>query len=260
MTRTHSKWLRNYIDGYAWCGSTRSVGVLGTTYDAPLDAALCDNIKNVVLGQGVMSTGPLNAFFSPTGVASGAGTGFHDYFKGGNGQLRSVLVGVGINAEPTAGNPMFAWSLAQKNYQMAGDGFVMATMEFDPSATGVVTYYSNPWGILLHGEGDETAVNTATGVDDNGAATTKGGIFAFQILSSDGTVTVKAQDAATNANGSFSDLSGATSGVVDASTTPQHGFIALSQTATVRRYLRWQIVLGTATTVRFVCGLIRNHI
>lgn len=256
MTRTHSKWVRPYIDGYSWCGQTKSVGVLGTNYDAPNDSALCDNIKNIVLGQGTITVGAINAFFAPTGTSSG----FHDYFNGGNSYSRNLLVGVGVNAEPTAGNPMFAWTLAQKNYQMNADGFVMASMEFDPSATGVVTYYSNGWGILLHGESAETAVNTATGVDDFGSATTKGGMFAYQILSSDGTVTVKAQDAATNSNGSFSDLSGATSGVVDATTTPVSGQIALSTTATVRRYLRWQIVLGTATTVTFVCGVVRNHI
>jgi hypothetical protein len=73
-------------------------------------------------------------------------------------------------------------------------------------------------------------------------------------------LTLKVQDAATNSNGSFSDLSGATSGSITAAVTPQSGMVALGTTATVRRYLRWQLVFGTATTCSFTAAFIRNNI
>jgi hypothetical protein len=85
-------------------------------------------------------------------------------------------------------------------------------------------------------------------------------VFAYHIFSSDGTVTVKCQHASANNDGSFADLTGATSGSVDATSTPQHGLAALSTSLTVNRYLRWQISLGTATTVTFAAALIRNNL
>lgn len=260
MSRTHGKWIRPFIDGYEWSGVARQVGTLGTTYDAPVDAAFSDGIRNIVMGQGEISAGPINAFFSPTGVASGAGAGFHDYFNAGNGTMRNLMIAIGKNAEPVAGDPMFAWNVEQKNYYASESGYVVASIELMPSGQGVVNYYSNPWGVLLHANSAETAVNSAVGIDDFGAATTKGGLFAYQLLTSNGTVTLKAQDAATNTDPSFADITGATSGSIDASATPKHGFVALATTATVRRYLRWQYVLGTATTATFLIGLIRNQI
>lgn len=56
----------------------------------------------------------------------------------------------------------------------------------------------------------------------------------------------------------FAALSGATSGSIDASVTPVSGMVALGVTAAVRRYTRWQLAFGTATTATFVCGLIRG--
>ena len=44
------------------------------------------------------------------------------------------------------------------------------------------------------------------------------------------------------------------------SVTPASGMVAISTTATVRRYLRWQISLGTATTATFALAFIRNAI
>jgi hypothetical protein len=112
----------------------------------------------------------------------------------------------------------------------------------------------------LHASAAETGANTGTGIDDNGASSTLGGIFVYHLLSSDGTVTLTAQDATTNSNGSFSNITGATSGSIDATTTPQSGMIALGATSTVRRYLRWQLAFGTASTATFVMAFIRNNL
>ena len=105
-----------------------------------------------------------------------------------------------------------------------------------------------------------TAANTATGVDDlfTGTTSTNGGYLWYHILTADGTATVKAQNASTNSDGSFSDITGATSGSVDASAAPKFGVAATAAGLTVTRYLRWQIALGTATTLSFVCGFVRG--
>jgi hypothetical protein len=78
----------------------------------------------------------------------------------------------------------------------------------------------------------------------------------YQVFAGNGTATLKVQDAATNTNPSFADLSGATSGSVNCA-TPSAGVVAISTTATVRQYLRWQIVFGTATTVTFALAFVR---
>ena len=79
----------------------------------------------------------------------------------------------------------------------------------------------------------------------------------YQLFSSDGTVTLKTQDASTDSNPSFGDL--LTSGSLDASAIPVAGIVALSKTATVERYTRWQIVLGTATTCTFALMFVRGR-
>jgi hypothetical protein len=94
---------------------------------------------------------------------------------------------------------------------------------------------------------------------DNGAASAKGGIFAYQLFSSDGAVTLSIDDAAANTgDGDFAALSGATSGELDASSAPVSGMVALATDATVRRYIRWQAAFGTATTATFALAFIRG--
>lgn len=256
MTRTHNKHIRVYMDGVDLSGYSRTVGTLGWMFDSEPDAAITDSVKNILMGRGDISAGPINAFLDNDTaglfVLAGSGTAT----KG----TRDVMIPIGANAAPAQGDPFFAWEFEQTSYMLEqGAGFVgvnvpMGGASFDSSLT-----YKKPWGVMLHAKAAETAVNTAVGVD-GGASSALGGIFVYHIFSSNGTVTIKAQDAATNTNPSFSDLSGATSGSVDATSAPKHGMIALSTTATVRQYTRWQLVFGTATTVTFACGLIRNTI
>lgn len=253
MTRTHQKHLRAYVDGVDLSGYSRSLGAIGAMADANPDSAWTDAVKNVVLGQTTIQMSDLNT------ILDNDTAGAFNLLSAGVGQ-RNFMLAIGVNAEPANGNPMFAWQFEQAAYMgEAGDGFVSANVNFGGASYGILTY-KKPWGFLIHAKGTETAVNTATGQDDNGASSVLGGIFCYQLFSSDGTVTLKAQDASTNSNGSFSDLTGATSGSIDASSSPKSGMVALSTTATIRRYTRWQIVLGTATTCTFALGLIRNNI
>jgi len=254
--RTNPKWLRTYVDGLDISGVARQVGGYGVKFTDALDAAYADNVQNTLLGRGKMNCGPINAFLSP----AAAPTGLHELASSGIG-TRHVMIAQGILGEPTQGDPCFAWIFEQGGYEVAQSAdFVAVNVTLPDASAGGILSYAKPFGFLLHGKVAETAVNTSAGVDDNGAsASALGGIFAWQLFSSDGTVTLKAQDAtASNLNASFADISGATSGSIDATTTPQSGMVALGSTAAVRKYIRWQLVFGTATTATFACMFIRQ--
>ncbi len=254
MTRTHLKHCRVYMDGYDLSGYERSMGAMSQVFDVAPETTLSDGIQNIIMGRAVIGMPSYNGFLDNDSAGAFA------LSRASNG-TRSVLVAIGANTAPAAGNPIFAWKMEQTGYMVEqGAGFVAANIMFGDASYASPLTYSTPWGILLHASGAETAVNSSAGIDDYGASTSKGGIFVYQLLSSNGTVTLKAQDAATNSDGSFSDITGATSGSITAAVTPAYDMVALSTTATVRRYLRWQLVFGTATTATFVCGLIRNYI
>ena len=256
MTRTHQKHTRVYMDGVDLSGYAHTVGALEWMFDAEPMTAITDGVKNVLMGRGDIKAAPVSAFLDNDAaglfVLAGSGTAT----KG----TRDLMIPIGANAAPVAGDNFFAWEFEQTSYMLEqGSGFVTVTVPLGGASFASKLTYKKPWGIVLHAKSAETAVNAAIGLDGV-ASSALGGIFVYHIFSSNGTVTVKAQDAATNTNPSFADLSGATSGVVDATTVPKHGMIALGTTAAVRQFTRWQIVLGTATTVTFTCGLIRNTI
>lgn len=252
--RTVKRWTRVYADGYDFSRYVHSIGPLKQEFSAPLAAALTDEVKNGLISQGMLSIGTLNGFFDNTA------NGLH-VIANGAGVKRTVMIPLGIQAAPVAGDPVFMGEFTQGKYEAMPDpdGYVMASLPFGNSdAVSAALAYQKPWGVLLHSKGAETDVNAGTGIDDNGASSAKGGYLCYQIFAADGTATIKVQDAATNADGSFADLSGATSGSVDASATPQAGIVAIGTTAAVRRYLRWQIALGTATTVTFALAFVRG--
>lgn len=252
--RTIQRYTRFYAHGYDLSGIARTVGDLKWEFDAPLEAALTDNIKNVAaLGQCSLSPGTLNAFMDD------ATPGLHTVFNPIGGTGHTVMIPIGIRGAPAQGDPVYAGYFEQLGYAAKTEnGYAVVTIPWgEADAQSAILGYNKPWGILLHAKGAETGTNSATGVDDNAASSSYGGFMCYQIFSSDGTVTIKVQDAATNTDVSFADLTGATSGVVDASSTPVAGLVALGRTATVRRYLRWQLVLGTANTVTFALSFHR---
>jgi hypothetical protein len=253
MTATHQKHLRAYINGVDVSGYSRAIGPLTWMAEVSPEATWTDGVKNVLIGQCDIQAGPLNA------VLDNDAAGLFTLTSAGTGQ-RNLLLAVGVGAAPVLGNPMFAWQFEQTAYTMEpGAGFVAANIPFGGATFNILNYH-RPWGHLLHASAAETAVNTAIGADDIGASSALGGIFCYQLLTSNGTVTLKAQHAATNSNGSFSDLTGATSGSITAAVTPQSGMVALSTSLSISRYTRWQLVFGTATTATFVMGLIRNNL
>jgi len=253
MTRTIDKHTRFYADGYDWSGYTRSVGPLVWTYEEGDQTCLTDACKNVLLGQASVGIGTLNGVMDNT-----ATTGLHILANGAN-VMRTVMIPIGFNAAPAQGDPVYMGEFEQKDYMgVTGNISTYATVTFSGSSLRGSTFlYDKPWGILLHAKGAETAVNSANGVSDmiTPASTAFGGYMVYQVFAGNGTATIKVQDA-TSAGGAYSDVSGLTSGVIDCSTV-KYGRVAIGRTATIRAYTRWQIVLGTATTVTFALGLVR---
>lgn len=250
--RTVKRHARFYMDGYDLSAYVKQFGPLAQEFDVSGEAALTDEVMNVLPGVASVTPTGANGFFDST-----ATSGLHAVANGA-GQKRVLLCPIGIQAAPAQGDPAFMGEFEQLAYSAEpGDAFVTVNVPFGGADAVGAPGYVKPWGTLLHAKGAETAANTAVGVDDNGAATAFGGFLVYQLFSSNGTVTLKVQDAASNLNASFADLSGATSGSIDASSAPVAGLVALGTTATVRRYLRWQISLGTATTATFALGFVR---
>ena len=253
MTRTHPKFQRLYINGYDLSGQARDLGTTGVTFSDKPDAALSDAVENTIIGRGSIQAGPFNAFLDPKAAGT---TGLHELMYGG--QLISYIMAVyGTPGGPIAGDPMFAAAMQQGSYTgQQSDGMFPVNIDFKGAANSGPLTYDKPFGYLIHAKGAETAANSANTNVDNGAATTAGGIFVYQMFSSNGTATLSLDD---SANGtSWVALSGATSGNITAASAPKYGMVALATTATVRQYIRWQLALGTASTVTFACGLIRG--
>ena len=258
MSRTNNKWIRPYLNGYRAGEYAVNVGNLGFKHEVSTEAAYTDEIKNAMPGRADVTADALNTILAPS-----AATGLYELCNSGLGTF-DYMVAYGVQAVPKAGDPIFAWRFEQAGYQAdPGSGFVMANIDlfstFATSNPAVLGGYSSPFGVLIHADGAETAVNSAVGIDDNGAASTKGGVFFYHLFTSNGTVTLKIQEASTNTDGSFGDLTGATSGSIDASVTPKSGQAACSASAAVKRYLRWQLVFGTADTATFVLGFHRGR-
>lgn len=252
MTRINQIYNRIYDNGYDVSGYANQIGDLDWSRAFTPQAAFSDDVMNGIAGKTTISAGNINAFLDndTAGLTSITKTaaGTHD-----------IMIAFGTNSVSILGDPFYMWRFENTSYKAGGsDGFLATTINVGNASYASILSCDKPWGYILHPKGTETAVNTAIGLDDFQAATAYGGIFVYHLLSSDGTVTLSVEDAATNTNPSFAALSGATSGSINASVTPKYGMIALGATATVRRYLRFQVAFGTGTTCSFISGFIRN--
>jgi hypothetical protein len=247
--RTHPRFLRVYMDGYDMSGYSRAIGDIGCTFEEGTIDPFGTTVKGVMIGQATPSFGPLNGLFDNT-----ATSGLHVIAKGA-GVTRDILVAIGIQAAPANNDPSFAVQMEQTGYSAGGDeNPVTVTIPFTSSYLSDNLPYARPFGVLLHANAAATAANTATGLDQT-AQTTTGGFMMYQVTAGNGTAAIKVQHASTNVDGSFSDL--LSSGTIDCS-SPTSGVVDLAKTTTVERYVRWQIALGTATTVTFAISWHRN--
>lgn len=246
--RTVSKHVRVYAGGYDVSGYSREIGPLLWEFEPAEVVTFADAVKGALPNHCIVNPGTLNGVMDAT-----ATVGLHVIAS--TVARRIITVAIGDRAAPAAGVPVYCGEFNQMAYQAAGDGIVTVTAPFSFAVDGTTLVYPKPWGVLLHALGAETGASTATGFDnESGGATTFGGFFVYHVTAGDGTATLSVDDSADNA--AFSALGGATSGSIDFSTRTS-GLVALSRQATVRRYLRFQIALGTATTVTFVSSFVR---
>ena len=256
--RTINKYSRVLVDGYDMSGDARSIGPLACTFAEGVDDPLNKDITGVWPGQATISPGTLNAIFDNT-----TDTGIFDVLGTPSGD-RDVMIPIGIQTIPAEGDPVFCGQFLQDDFIVAPEALpTTATVKFGSNISGSANInYEVPWGFLLHGNSAETSSNTAIAITPYNASTSDGGWMMYQVFAaagtSDMTATISIQDAATNSDGNFAALTGATTGSISCS-SPTSGVIALSNTATVRSYLRWQLDLGTATSVTFALAFMRGR-
>jgi hypothetical protein len=257
--RTVTKWDRVYLDGLDMSGYVTSLGPLMWSFDEVDYFALSDPAQGALPGLPHISPGVLNGIFDNT-----ATTSLHALASGA-GSKRLVTLARGTRAAPIAGDACFVAYAVQDDYLAVQTGqAAMVTVKFGQVEQTTEIPYADPWGWLLHPLGIETTgtlPNIATGIDDLiSPATTSanGGYFWYHLLTSNGTVTLVAQHAAANNNGSFATINAATSGAIDATAAPLFGIVAVPVGQTVNRYLRFNAVMGSATTCKFVSGFVRG--
>ena len=249
--RTTLNWWRILIDGRDMSGYSRSFGPLACTFEEGVDDAVTLSVKQTWPGNATVSMGTLNGLFDNT-----ASVGIHAILKSVT-TYRNVMIPAGIQAAPADNDPVFVGQFAQLGYETGpSDNPVTASVNFaNTSAIASNLNYARPWGTLLWSLAAKIAANTATGIDQL-APTSLGGYMMYQVFAGNGTASIKVQDAAANVDGSFTDL--LSSGSLDFS-TPKSGIVALVKNATVKRYVRFQIALGTATTVTFALAFSRGN-
>jgi hypothetical protein len=252
--RTLKRWSRIYIDGFDMSGYTRELGPLAWTYPEIDQTAILDGVKGVLTDAPEISPGTLNGIFNNT-----ATSGIHAALSTA-GVARDTLVAIGIQAEPAAGDPVFMGSFAHTGYIAApSGGDIVLTCPFGKVNVAEGMNYEQPWGVLLHASAAKTGANTGAGVDLTTVSTAKGGYLMYQILAvaGTGTATISIDDSANNST--WLALSGATSGAIAHTAAPCAGIIQLGTTATVRRYVRWQLALDGITSCTFVLGFVRGR-
>lgn len=266
MTRSISRFSRFYAGGYDLSGETRSIGPLSWEHDQTDDACLDWEIKGGYCGSPTILTGQVNTILRHETDASLSPL---DWLDGMAGTNAVIMAPIGEMAAPVAG--VHTWMTAQrmKPPVMSGGGeseMTTVTLTFAPSgflsdSAGTLLAYNNPWGRLIHAKAARTAANTATGYDW-GASTTHGGWMMAQIFAVAGTgsVTITAQHASTNSDGSFSNITGLTTGAVADTSIPTAVIAQAATTATIERYTRWQISLSGITSVTFALSLARGRI
>lgn len=255
MTSSHAKYCRAYVDGYDLSGQTLTLGPMGVAHEPEAIACWSDVVMAVrASGMPTISLGSLS------GLMTSTASELHDRLSGG-GNTPIITVAIGAMAAPAAGVPTFTGKFHQRDYipqPALGSGHIPAQLTLESQPHGALTDYRQAWGVLLHANGAETAVNSGTAGHDYGASTALGGYGFLHVLAGNGTCTFSIEHSAANDDATF-DATGAivTFATTDAS-SPFSEIKEIGATTTVQRYLRWQIALGTATTVTFVMGFVRG--
>lgn len=253
--RTTPKHTRAYYDGFDFTGMSRTFGGLAATFEeAELTAPMGDAMRGYLPNHPMLTPGTLNVVLDNTAtvgahIAANTAGGSHVF-----------TVAIGIRAAPAAGDPAYTGRFLQDAYTpLIASGAITADIPFGAWDAAELINYARPWGVVSHAAGAETAVNGSTGLDDNGAATTKGAYAVLHVIDGDGTATVSIEGAATNSDAAF-DAAGDLITFAEADgTSPGPQIVALAPSASVFRYTRWQIAFNTATTMTFMLVFVRGN-
>lgn len=239
MTKAAGLGMRCYVGGYNLSGD---VGSIGRIAGGPAALDLTDITQSAYERAGGLRSGGIDwsSYFNPARA--------HPVLAA----LPRTDVLVTVATSVTIGDPAASCVALQIGY----DGSRAQDGSFPLAVSAQSDGYGLEWGQLLTaGERtDGSATATGTGLDGT-ASSAFGAQFYFHLTAFTGTsVTIKIQDSADNS--SFSDLASATT---TAMTAIGYQRIAISNAATVRRYLRVATV-GTFSNAVFVVNAVRNAI
>lgn len=259
--RTHPKYLKVYVGGQDLTGETRSVGPLAWDHEYTPEAALSWEVQGGLCGQPTITTGQINTIFR---FDTTAGISPHDWLNGFSTGLQGVMIPFGIRAVPAAGDPVWmAMHYVSKVDHTTDAPMMTVTMDFQPTFYGATTptliNIAMPWGKLAHAMSAATGANSATGLDD--AASTSAGAWMmcqFNTYGGTGNATVTLQEADTNSDGSFGNITGLTTGAIAHTSMPCAVFAQTAATAAIKRYIRWQISLSSLTSCTFALSYARG--
>ena len=253
--RTNTRSVRCYADGYDLSGDARSVGPLAVTYPDGGVAGFSSGVIGTLPGIPTVNIGTLNAIFNSATGGSHATIVTAD-------TARDIMIPVGIRAAPAAGDPVFAGTFIQKDYQLDSGGDTPYTVSI-PWGTWDISQsmnYTKFWGHMIHALGAETGANSAAGVESpTGAATTVGAWMQWQITAVEGTGTVQitAEGSATS-GGVYSAITGLDSTALAHTAVPSAGYAQTAVTETIAKYVRFQVALTGITSVTFALALFRG--
>ena len=245
MAKTSGLGDNLYIAGFDASGDIQQ---LGSISGGPALLNFTDITRSAYVRQGGHRSGQIEytAFFNTVPVAGGT----HEKLAAlpRTDQILTYCRGT------TLGDPAASLVSKQINYDptRADDG--MLTFAVSAQSNG----YGIEWGRqLTAGIRTDTAATNGTGIDTTASASFGGQAY-LQVFAFTGTdVTVKIQDSADNV--SFADVAGFSFTQVTAGPTSER--IALSNTATLRRYLRAvTVTTGGVTSVSFSVNVIKNDV
>jgi hypothetical protein len=231
--------MRCWVGGYNLSGD---IGSIGRISGGPAALGMTDITESAHERAGGLRDGGIDftAYFNPSAGRA------HPVL----GALPRTDVIVSAAVGVTVGSPIASCQAVQIGYDGSRGNDGSYTLNVATNSDG----YGIEWGELLTA-GDRTDTGaTATGTGLDGTAATTFGLQAYLHVSAiTGTsVTVRLQDSTDNS--SFTDISGA---VFTAATAVGGQRIAISNAATVRRYVR-VATAGTFTVATFSVNMIRN--
>lgn len=255
--RSLTDFERVYIGGYDMSGYAVNPGERGIEYNESEGYAMSDAVKGVLAGMPKVTLGPILGLMDNT-----ATSGLHAVANAAQGTKVYCTVVRGVRAAPVDGDDCFSTPMYLTKYKAVSSDSGLSSVRIDLAGVDPVDAlnYDEVFGHCLHVMGAETDANAGSADVDNAAATAFGGWLMYHITSitGAGTVTISVDDSANNAD--WLALASATTGEIATASAPTSGIVQLGTTATVRRYLRWQIAFGgSATACTFALTFMRGR-